>query len=157
MKAKRFGRVIAVEFSRIQKGNHYWKCICDCGTTKDMRIGHLVSGAVRSCGCLKREVWIKERTSHGLRKTKEYQIWSSMMTRCSNKKTKCYKNYGGRGIKVCKRWLKFENFYNDMGCRPSNKHSIDRVNNDGNYEPSNCRWATIKQQANNRRNKKIKE
>lgn len=91
---------------------------------------------------------------HGLSRTQIYSVWSSMRARCENTKHIAFKNYGGRGIKVCKRWLKFENFFADMGERPTIKHSLDRRNNDGNYEPGNCRWATAKEQYHNSRRKK---
>lgn len=88
---------------------------------------------------------------HGLTKIPEYKVWKSMKYRCSNPNLNNYKDYGGRGIKVCDRWLSFTNFIEDMGRRPSNKHSIERVNNDGNYEPSNCEWATTDKQSANKR------
>lgn len=90
-------------------------------------------------------------TTHGMTATTEYCIWSGIVKRCTNPKTKIFPFYGGRGIKVCHRWMKFENFYADMGPRPSKSHSIDRKHNDGDYEPSNCRWATRQEQMGNRR------
>lgn len=117
----------------------------------------LASGNTKSCGCLRREttslVGLAKKT-HGMRDTPEYGVWANMKDRCYNPSSEDYKNYGGRGIKVCERWLNsFENFYEDMGEKPWSKllYSLDRINNDGNYEPSNCRWATVKQQVNNRR------
>lgn len=89
---------------------------------------------------------------HGLRKTKEYAVWLNMRSRCNYEKHKQYSLYGGRGIKICDRWMaSFENFYKDMGSRPSDKHSLDRIDNNGNYEPSNCRWATVEEQSFNKR------
>ena len=98
----------------------------------------------------------KEENMHGLSQSPEYGIWENIKDRCYRKNNKAYKNYGGRGIIVCKRWLDyFINFYNDMGARPSKKHEIDRINNDGNYEPSNCRWATRTQNLRHTRNVKL--
>lgn len=137
----------------------YYKCQCECGTIKTIHGGGLVYGKSKSCGCLAREGAIK-RTKHGHSRTEttgtstEYRSWQSMKARCLNPKCKEYNYYGGRGISVCDRWLGehgFENFFADMGNRPAGK-SLDRYpNNDGNYEPSNCRWGTTLQQAGNRR------
>lgn len=96
-------------------------------------------------------------TTHGLSYTPEYRVWAEMLQRCNNPNNPRYNDYGGRGIKVCKEWNRFINFYNDMGPRPSNRHSLDRIDNDGDYTPSNCRWATSKQQIYNRRSQKQKE
>ena len=111
---------------------------------------HLKSGKIRSCGCYFKDVMKEIKSIHGKSGSIEYKIWMGMKKRCHNRNDKKYKNYGGRGIKVCKRWLKFENFYEDMGKKPKGK-SLDRVDNNGNYEPNNCRWATSKEQNNNTR------
>ncbi|HEY1814872.1 MAG TPA: hypothetical protein VGG74_21140 [Kofleriaceae bacterium] len=119
----------------------------------------------RSCGCLKRDAdarWIESNTKHGDaphdgERSPEYSAWAAAIQRCTNPENQSFKNYGARGISVCARWLGnrgFTNFLADMGRRPSSKHSIDRINNDGNYEPSNCRWATAKQQARNKRHRR---
>jgi hypothetical protein len=137
---------------------HYWICLCDCDKNQQDRKEKLVShqclrdGKTRSCGCISKEN--PSQKTHGMSKTPEFNTWWCMIERCTNIKHKSYKDYGGRGIKVCDRWLKcFENFYEDMGNKPSKKHSIDRYpNNDGNYEPGNVRWATCKQQSDNKRN-----
>lgn len=140
------------------RGTRY-TCKCDCGNTVDVRSSNLSNGHTRSCGCLQVQVIsniCKNRITHGLINTSEYGVWNKMKQRCINSNNPAYKNYGGRGITVCNRWLNsFEDFYKDMGPRPSENHTIDRMNNNGNYEPENCYWATWIQQANNRRNNRI--
>ena len=150
-----FHRLTVVEFCGTTKGGHsrLWKCVCECGKFKVVRAGCLRSGHTKSCGCIKDEKFIIRNTTHGLTKAPEYHIWQAMISRCYHKKNIGFKNYGGRGITVCERWRKsFAAFFEDMGPRPSAKHSIDRFpDNDGNYEPGNCRWATIDQQVTNKR------
>jgi hypothetical protein len=122
-------------------------CICECGNEKVIELFYLRKGESKSCGCLKKRVL--GQTKHIL-----YSTWFNMKQRCMNPNHKFYKNYGGRGIKVCDRWIKsFSNFLLDMGEKTEGM-TLDRKNNDGNYEPSNCKWATRTEQSNNRRNTK---
>lgn len=157
---RRFGRLIAVETVR-RKGRLRWKCLCDCGRETVVACGSLRYGDTVSCGCFKRD-WIAaslSKRTHGEagprgKRTPEYESWAGMLQRCENRAYRRFYDWGGRGISVCERWHDFSAFLSDMGRRPSSKHSIDRINNDGNYEPANCRWANASQQRINRRDKK---
>lgn len=132
-----------------QRGHRRVKCQCECGTVKSRNLQSIRSGLSRSCGCLRSDA-VKR---HGMWKSTEYTIWSQMKQRCYNQRSPSYHKYGARGIGVCKRWkASFAAFLEDMGNRPSMAHTLDRFpNNNGNYEPGNCRWATIDQQAQNKR------
>lgn len=131
---------------------------CSCGNEKEISISHVKSGHTKSCGCYAREININRYLKHGMKKSSEWSIWSGIKKRCYNKKSKSYKHYGGRGICMCDDWKNsFENFYNDMGPRPSKKHSINRINNDKNYNKENCKWATQKEQCNNKRGNRLFE
>jgi len=134
---QRFGRLVVTGCNSSKRGGGTWICLCDCGRNKIVDANSLKSGHTQSCGCLR----------HGLCFTPTWWSWVGMTARCRNQNRKAY---GGRGISVCDRWLKFENFLSDMGERPLG-HTIDRINNDGDYEPGNCRWATAKQQSENKR------
>jgi len=136
-----------------KKKQPQWLCLCECGKTVTKHGRYLRDGDTQSCGCIETEGLIKRNTVHGLTGTVEYSAWNSAKVRCYNPNNIKYPDYGGRGIKMCKRWLMgFEYFLSDMGKRPSRRYSLDRINVNGNYEPSNCRWATRKQQAQNKRN-----
>ena len=142
---KKFGSWIVLDKSKNDQTNHwYYKCMCDCGTSKLISRSGLKNSSTTKC----KRCAIK---THGMSYTNIYKIWQAMFERCFNKNNQAYKYYGARGITISEHWFKFENFYADMGERPSKKLSIDRINNDGNYEPGNCRWATAKQQLANRR------
>jgi hypothetical protein len=148
---EKFGRLVVVAFHhRGSRRESFWLCECACGQRTVAAWGNLRSGDIKSCGCLHDEVAGDARRTHGKSKTRTYLIWKTMVKRCSNRNDQKWDRYGGRGIKVCDSWRSsFENFLADMGEAPTGK-SIDRYpDNDGHYEPGNCRWATAKQQSRN--------
>lgn len=162
LKGRRFGRLKVLEYAGADKrGNATWLCLCDCGTQKTLMGRHLRSGATKSCGCYMRESSLIRSTKHGHctgKTTVEYMAYVNMINRCYYESGVAYKHYGGRGIKVCKRWMRgelqkngFMCFLEDMGIKPNKKLTLERVNNEKGYSPSNCKWATRSEQCLNTR------
>lgn len=147
---RKYGDLTVIEYAFIRCGHHYWVCECKCKNRKIVAGTTLNKGKVTSCGCVRgQEQMFKP---HGMSKTAEYRAWHQMIQRCVNPNIEHYPIYGGRGIEVCERWRKsFIAFFEDMGVRPKG-YSIDRIDTNGNYEPSNCRWADVTTQQSNKRN-----
>lgn len=150
---QRFGRWLVLKYARTVKKTAFFLCRCDCGKEVEVRGDNLRRGRSISCGCYRRDITPTTAPyKHGLSNTPEHSAWHGMIRRCYNPSFKHYKNYGGRGITVCDRWKNsYEAFWADMGPRPSPKHSLDRIDNNGNYEPQNCRWVTHEVQCRNTR------
>lgn len=145
--SEKYGKLKPLKELRLKNRRAFY-CKCDCGNFKNIFLKYLRNGDTRSCGCINKKETSARFKKHGMSRTNEYNIWLAMISRCENVKNKSFLNYGGRGISVCSSWKKFENFIKDMGKKPENL-TLDRIDNDGNYEPNNCRWATRKQQSRN--------
>ena len=156
IKGKRFGKLIAIERVKNVGKKVSWKCLCDCGKETIVLTTNLTTNRIKSCGCLKNQKLIERSTKHNQRHTKLYEVWKTMKQRCFNPNHKSFHNYGGRGIIVCDEWKdNYQAFYEwSMNNGYKEGLSIDRINNDGNYEPSNCRWADRFTQNNNTRQNK---
>lgn len=158
---KTFGMFTVLRFShsakRARGSRSFWICQCVCGSERAYLSDNITGFKTKSCGCLRYDATSRKATVHGDYGSHEYHAWRSMKSRCNNPKNKSYARYGGRGIKVCRRWTIYDNFLADMGRRPSPEHSLHRIKNDRHYTPKNCCWATRKEQARNRHSNRILE
>jgi hypothetical protein len=148
-----FGRWTVIDFAfKDSHSKKYFICKCECGESRAVYSCDLSSGKSISCGCYRAERLLEFNLSHGLSKSLDYKAWQTMIQRCTNKKVLAYKHYGAKGVTICDRWLRYENFLEDMGERPSRKHQLDRIDTFSGYSPSNCRWTSAKENSRNRRN-----
>lgn len=148
---QKFGKLTVIGRVDNKGKNHYWDCLCECGNIKSITAGHFKFGKTSSCGCIKSEKTRLLKLTHDKRNHPLYSVWLGMRARCHNPKNIKFHDYGGRGIAVCRQWDNFQNFYDDMFPTWQPKLTLDRINNNGNYEPDNCKWSTQKEQARNRR------
>lgn len=157
LQGARYGRLIVVSYAGLNNsGKSAWECKCDCGGVKVVMATQLLHGRTRSCGCLLKDSIRIANSKHGMRNSAEYRIWNRMKTRCYNKNHDSYYCYGARGIHVCKEWREsFSIFFQDMGARPSIYHELDRIDVNGDYSKSNCRWVTRKENQRNKRNNRL--
>lgn len=147
LSGKVFGELRVIGFEGREPQGALWSCLCSCGKTRVVRSSRLRSGRTHSCGSC-------SKIKHGMVDAPEYTVWKGMRQRCNDPGSKSFPHYGGRGIRVCKRWDSFELFYEDMGPRPGGNYSIDGENNLGHHTPSNCKWSTMTEQNNNRRKRR---
>lgn len=151
LSGRQFGRILVLRYSYSNRfGASYWQCVCDCGTEKAVRGSSLTSGVIKSCGCLNSELTAARVTKHGGNGTAAHKSWRHMRDRCRNPKSKHFSYYGGRGVTICSRWDDFSAFWGDMGNPPAG-YTLDRIDPNGDYEPSNCRWASKETQGRNQR------
>lgn len=141
---------LTLKRQRVDNHRIKWECVCDCGKSHVVRQDALLSGATVSCGCWNRT----SKITHGQSRSRTYSVWLSMKSRCNNPHAQAYKDYGARGIKVCERWFEFSNFFEDMGHAPAGLE-LERIDNSGDYCLANCKWASVKEQARNRRSNKL--
>lgn len=153
---KRFHKMSVLKRAPNRGIRVFWLCRCDCGRQKEIWSASLKTGATQSCGCQRSEA-NKKRATHGMSRTRLFGVWTGMINRCHHPKTVGYKNYGARGIKVCKRWKKFINFHSDMSSTYKSGLQIERMDNNGNYCPKNCIWTTRDKQNRNKRNNRYLE
>ena len=151
-----YGKLTVIAESESIRSRAAWLCKCECGNTKIIQGTSLISGRTKSCGCYQAEAVKRSNSKHELSYSSEYGIYKSMIQRCTNPKNKSYCNYGGKGITICKEWLdSFEQFYEDMGPKPNKNSSIERIDYNGNYEPSNCKWEGYVVQGRNKSSTKL--
>lgn len=151
LSGRKFGRLTVIKYSHTENRQIKWECLCSCGKVKNVCACNLLNGSSKSCGCLNRELTKERSTIHGKSRSRIYRIWRNMQTRCENKKHLQFKNYGGRGISVCLAWHNSMAFIQwAMSHGYKDDLTIDRINNDGNYEPANCHWIPLKDQAKNK-------